>query len=143
MTSEPTGDTSVASNVSGTMAVDSIVSQRQPDLFAARGDARKRPSVATLVPRMIAALDGRGWVSAATLAVELATDKRALREGAHRSDGRILGNQRGYILTTQATLEDVHKVTRRLLSQSTQMRERVRQIERVRHATCGDLGSAA
>ena len=51
-------------------------------------------------------------------------------------------NQRGYILTTQATLEDVHNVTRRLLSPSNQMHERVRQIERVRHAVCGDLGSA-
>jgi hypothetical protein len=40
-------------------------------------------------------------------------------------------------------LQDVHKVTKRLLSQSNQMRERVRQIERVRHKSCGDLGSAA
>lgn len=92
---------------------------------------------------MVAALDCRGWVGAAVLEVQLNADKRALREAANRSEGRILGNQRGYILTTQATLEDVHKVTRRLLSQSTQMRERVRQIERVRHANCGDLGSVA
>lgn len=115
----------------------------QPDLFAARGNVHRRPSVAALVPRMITALDSRGWVSAARLEEELDADKRALREGANRSEGRILGYQRGYILTTQATLEDVHKVTRRLLSQSNQMRERVRQIERVRHANCGDIGSAA
>ena len=115
----------------------------QSDLFAAQGDTRKRPSVTSLVPRMIAALDRRGWVGASALVTELETDKRAIREAAHMSDGRVLGNQRGYILTTQATLEDVHKVTRRLLSQSNQMRDRVRQIERVRHATCGDLGSAA
>src|SRR5690606_26599100 len=93
----------------------------QPDLFAAHGDRRKRPMVTTLVPRMLAALERRGWVGASTLVAELDTDKRALREAAHQSDGRILGNQKGYILTTQATLEDVHKVTRRLLSQSNQM----------------------
>ena len=124
-------------------SVAAMQSPQQLNLLAARGDARKRPSVALLVPRMITALDRLGWVSAAVLEVELDTDKRALREAANRSDGRILGNQKGYCLTTQASLEDVHKVTRRLLSQSNQMRERVRQIERVRHANCGDLGSAA
>jgi hypothetical protein len=124
-------------------AVSSMLAPHQPDLFAARGDVRNRPAVTALVPQMIAALDQRGWVGAAVLETALGADKRALREGAHRSEGRILGNQRGYILTTQATLEDVHKVTRRLLSQSNQMRDRVRQIERVRHSSCGDLGSAA
>ena len=117
--------------------------QDQRDLFAAHGDVRRRPFVDALVPRMLSALDRRGWVGAAALVAELGVDRRSLREAAHRSAGRILGNQRGYILTTQATLEEVHKVTRRLLSQSNQMRDRVRQIERVRHAVCGDLVSVA
>ena len=108
---------------------------------AAHGDATKRPSVETLVPRLLGALAGRGWVSAAVLAVELRTDARALREAAHRSDGLVLGHLPGYILTTEATLEEVHAVTRRLLSQSNRMRDRVRQIERVRHAH--SVGGAA
>src|SRR5688572_22465468 len=91
---------------------------QQSDLFAARGDASLRPTVSDVLPRFIDALDRRGWISARTLTEKLAADARALREAAHRSDGRILGNQRGYILTTQAALDDVHAVTRRLLSQS-------------------------
>lgn len=113
------------------------------DLFAADGNRDRRPQVEMLIPRFIAALDSRGWVGAKALAHELGVDARALREAAHLSDGRILGNQRGYCLTTQATLEEVHQVTRRLLSQSNRMRDRVRQIERVRHASRGDIGSAA
>jgi hypothetical protein len=115
----------------------------QPNLFAAHGSRNRRPTVDWLVPRMVAALDGRGWVGARWLTAELGANPRALREAAHCSAGRILGNSRGYILTTQANLQDVHAVTRRLLSQSNRMRERVRQIEVVRHAACGDLGTAA
>jgi hypothetical protein len=114
----------------------------QPDLFAARGDAGYRPVVTALVPRMLNALACRGWVSAGTLCHELDADKRSLREAANRSDGHILGHQRGYILTTQASQEEVNAVTRRLLSQSNRMRERVRQIERIRHSTRG-IGTAA
>jgi hypothetical protein len=40
-------------------------------------------------------------------------------------------------------LQDVHGVTRRLLSQASKMRQRVIAIERVRHAACGDIESAA
>jgi hypothetical protein len=114
----------------------------QPDLLASNGDVGRRPIVTALVPRMIRALDRRGWVSAATLCTELRTDKRSLREAAHCSDGHVLGHQRGYTLTTQASQEEVNAVTRRLLSQSNHMRERVRQIERVRHSA-GNLGTAA
>jgi hypothetical protein len=115
----------------------------QRNLFAAAGDATKRPNVRALVSRMIAALDGRGWVSAAVLIAELDTDGRSLRVAGNQSDGRILGHQRGYILTVQATLEEVNQVTRRLLSQASHMRARVAQIERVRHSACGDIGSSA
>jgi hypothetical protein len=116
---------------------------RQPDLFAARGDAQRRPCVVALVPRMLAALDGRGWTRAAVLCRDLGTDARSLREAAHQSSGRILGHQRGYILTTQATLEDVQRVARRLLSQAGHMRARVLEIERVRHGSVQDFGGAA
>jgi hypothetical protein len=116
---------------------------QHPNLFAARGSRDRRPKGGALVPRFVATLAGRGWVAAYHIATELSTDLRSLRAAVHESEGRILGNQRGYILTTEATLQEVHAVTRRLLSQSNRMRERVRQIERVRHTACGDLGSAA
>jgi len=121
--------------------MDARIPQR--DLFASQGDPERRPSVAALVPQMIAALDNRGWVGAKVLTEELQTDRRALREAGHRSNGLVVGNQRGYALTSQVSLEDVHKVTRRLLSQSHRMKARVLEIERVRHG-CGDvMGGAA
>jgi hypothetical protein len=116
----------------------------QPDLFAACGDSAKRPHGASqLVPKFLDALTGRGWVSGAVLARELGVDLRTLRAAAHESGGLIVGHDRGYARTEQIPLVDVHRVTRRLLSQSNRMRDRVRQIEAVRHGACGDLGSAA
>ena len=105
----------------------------QPDLFAAHGSSDRRPAVAVLLPLVLTALKGRGWVSARVLARQLDTDDRSIREAAHKSGGRILGGQRGYCLTIQASLEDVHRVTRWLLSQAGQMRGRVAEIEKVRH----------
>lgn len=110
------------------------------DLFAARGDVSRRPKgVEQLVPRMIAALDGRGWVAGAVLASQLGVDLRALRDAASHSGGRILGHQKGYALTVAVPLVDVHAVTRRLLSQSSEMKRRVADIERVRHASGVDF----
>jgi hypothetical protein len=107
-----------------------------PDLFAARGDVSKRPTGgAQLVPRFFAALRDRGWVSGAALASELDTDLRSLRDAAHQSRGGILGGQKGYCLTVQASLEDVTSVINRLYSQSREMRERAMEIERVRHSS--------
>ena len=105
----------------------------QPDLFSAHGDRERRPDVGGLLPRLLDALDRRGWVSAKVLARELDTDDRSIREAAHHSGGRVLGGQRGYALTQQASLDDVQAVTRWLLSQSARMRGRVVEIERVRH----------
>ena len=93
---------------------------------------------------MIAALDGRGWVRASVLCLELDTDKRTLREAANKSAGRVVGHQCGYCLTTQAALEDVVAVVNRHLSQSREQKVRAMAIERVRHSSCGDLlGGAA
>lgn len=111
----------------------------QPDLFAAQGSRERRPYVNALLPRMLAALDGRGWVGAATLCVELETDRRSLREAGNKSAGRIIGHQRGYCLTTQAALQDVAAVVARHLSQSREQKVRAMAIERVRHAACGDI----
>src|SRR5262245_26972617 len=111
-------------------------------LLSAHGSSNCRPRVGSLVPAFEQALDRRGWVSARTLALLLNVDARSLREAAHQSGGRILGGQNGYVLTSQATLEEVHAVTRRLLSQSNQMRARAMEIERVRHAARADQGVA-
>lgn len=116
----------------------------QPDLFAARGDVSRRPTGAgQLVPRFLQALRGRGWVAGCVLAAELGSDLRALRDAAHESRGLILGGNKGYCATLAASLEDVHAVTRRLYSQSQQMRERAMEIERVRHGSFQDFGGAA
>jgi len=112
------------------------------NLFAARGDASRRPSVVALVPRMLAALAGRGWTSAAILCLELGTDARSLREAANRSKGRIIGHQRGYMTTATATIEDVQRVERRLLSQANRMRIRVLEIQRIRHGSASNGGAA-
>lgn len=108
-----------------------------PSLFRARGNPARRPRVAALLPRLLVALDGRGWVSARRLVVELDTDDRAIREAASNSGGRILGSRLGYCRTEQASLREVQRVTRWLLSQSGRMRSRVIEIERVRHAIDG------
>ena len=110
-------------------------SRVQPDLFSARGNRSQRPSgAALLLPRFLAALRARGWVAGAILAQELGADLRTLRDAAHESGGRILGGQRGYCITTQASLEDVTATVNRLYSQAREMRERAVEIERVRHS---------
>jgi len=115
-----------------------------PNLFAAAGSPTRRPYVDVLVPRLIAALDGRGWVRASLLCAELQTDRRSLREAGNKSGGRIIGHQRGYCLTVQAALEDVVAVVNRHLSQARAERARALEIEQLRHASRGGLlGGAA
>lgn len=118
-------------------------SDAAPSLFAAHGDPRRRPGV-SILPRMLRALDGRGWVGAGVLSRELNTSDRALRAAAAASRGQILGGQAGYILTRQASLREVARATAALLSQSNRMRERVAAIEKVRHgASAVDSGDGA
>ena len=115
----------------------------QPDLFAAAGDASRRPTVTALVPRLKSALNGRGWVSGRVLCAELGTNPRSLREAGNKSHGEVVGHQRGYALTVQASLGDIVAVVKRHLSQSREQKRRAMEIERVRHGACGDLGTAA
>lgn len=108
----------------------------QDSLFAARGNRAFRPdgvTVSRMLPRLLAALDERGWVSAAVLADELGTDTRTIREAAHESGGLVISGQQGYALTMQASIEDVDTFTGRMYSQAREMRERAMQVERVRH----------
>ena len=73
-------------------------------------------------------------MSAKVLANELGVDDRSIREAVHLIGGRVLGGQRAYCLTVQASLDDLQRVTRWLLSQAGYMRGRVVDIERVRHS---------
>lgn len=93
----------------------------------------KRPKVDALVPQLIAVLSGRGWLTARRLKGLLQVDDRAIREAAHLSKGLVISGQRGYALTREASLEDVQHATAWMLSQASEMRRRVAEIEKVRH----------
>lgn len=89
------------------------------------------------LPHLLTALDGRGWVKAKTLADELRTNDRVIREAASRSEGRIVSGQKGYCLTAQASVEDVQHAAAWLRSQAKQMTQRAYQIERALHRRAG------
>jgi hypothetical protein len=123
--------------------VESIECSRpQPNLFAASGSRGRRPrNAAQLLPRVLLALEGRGWIAGAVLARELGTDLRALRAVAHESAGQIVGGDKGYCRTIEASpsLEDVNAVVNRHYSQARAMRGRAMEIERVKHSGSGGL----
>jgi hypothetical protein len=112
----------------------------QADLFAATGDREKRPKVtriAKVVPEMLAALKGQGWVAATILAhwLKLGSDgRRTLRDAAQASEGRIISGQLGYRLTVEASPEEVREATGRLRSQARLMIRRLVKTQRVWHA---------
>lgn len=106
----------------------------QPNLLAAHGDVRRRPKgTAALVPRLIAALRGRGWVSARVLSRELGVDVRTIREAAHESAGEVASGQSGYALTVEVPVGELDRVIGRFYSQAREMRQRGLELERVRH----------
>lgn len=107
-------------------------------LFAAAGDVSRRPNVSGLVPRLKAALSGRGWVSGRVLCSELGTDLRSLREAGHQSGGDVIGGQKGYALLAETPVAEVRRVIARHLSQSREQRERALETERAFHRTTGE-----
>lgn len=114
-----------------------------PSLFRAHGNPARRPRVASLLPRMLGALDNRGWVSARRLSAELDdVDDRALREAASRSQGRILGGRLGYARTEQASIREVERVVNFLIGQSRRMKQRAVEILRVKHGSAAPLPAA-
>lgn len=90
----------------------------QQSLLSARGDVSRRPVADRLVPLLLAALAGRGWVASAVLVRELGVSKRELREAANRSGGHVLGGQAGYCVTLEASVQDVVAVVNRHYSQA-------------------------
>jgi len=110
----------------------------QRNLLSAHGDSTRRPSgAAQLLPRVLSALRGRGWVGGRALAAELHADLRALRDAASHSSGEVLGGNRGYALLAETPVAEVHAVIARHLSQSREQRKRALEIERAFHRIRG------
>lgn len=81
-----------------------------------------------LVAAFIAALTGSGWRTAAEIAAATGIADRTLRLCAESSAGKILGGQRGYKLTAEATPVEIKHCEAWLLSQAHRMIDRARQI---------------
>ena len=88
----------------------------------------------TDIARLIAALRGKGWVRRRILAHDLVMTERLFRAIAHASGGQIIGSDKGYRLTLEASPEDVRAAIGRLIAQREQMQQRILDIERVYHA---------
>ena len=96
---------------------------------------RKGPVVSQdEVERMIFFLKDRGWMTAKRIGEALQLGERRIRAIAQASKGHILGGQDGYRLTFQATLVESGRTKDFLLSQSTEMRKRALEIDRVHHS---------
>lgn len=104
----------------------------QARLVATRSrDERANPD---LLGRLIAHLRGRGWVHRRQLRTDLNLTDDALRALARYSRGEVIGSSaRGYGLTREVPVGDVHAVIAESLSRSKQLRARVSEIFRVLH----------
>lgn len=89
------------------------------------------PVTSSDVAPLLAYLSGKGWVKARSMADRWSD--RQLRELAHASQGQIIGGNRGYRLTLEASAEELNEATGRLRSQIRDMGQRVLEIERVYH----------
>ena len=84
------------------------------------------------VEKVIAELRGKRWQTSRQLGFETESDKRILRAIAEASDGEILSGQKGYLLTREATPDDL-KQAGWLKSQGQKMIDRWTAIQRVWH----------
>ncbi len=95
--------------------------------------AEQGPHVSNFhVEEMIANLRGRGWQTSKQLGALTEANKRILRAIAEASEGEILSGQKGYMLTREATPDDL-KQAGWLKSQGQKMLERWTAIQRVWH----------
>jgi len=95
--------------------------------------AGQGPSVEKFhVDEMIAALRGKPWQTSKDLGARSEKDKRILRAIAEESEGQIISGQKGYKLTSEATLEEISE-TAWLKSQGRKMIRRWIAIQRVAH----------
>ncbi len=84
------------------------------------------------VGTMLANLRGCGWQTSKELGAHSEANKRVLRAIAEASEGQIISGQKGYMLTLEATPEDVRDAGW-LKSQGEKMLNRWLQIQRVYH----------
>lgn len=103
----------------------------QPSLLdlASRADVS-----AGQVAELVAALAGQGWRFRRDLQRELGWSERKVRDVAEHSDGQIIGSDRGYKLTADATPEDMNAYVGRQRAQITRTQERLMRTEKVWHA---------
>ena len=101
----------------------------QTSLFSARPIVSEEA-----IAHTIDALRGSGWMRASELSYLLIFSDRKIRAIAHASRGQILGGNRGYRLTLEASAEEVNEATGRLRAQREQEQQRILDIERVYHA---------
>ncbi len=96
-------------------------------------EAAKGPSIRRFqIDQVIANLRGKTWQTARDLGFQTEADKRILRAIAENSDGEILSGQKGYLLTREATPEDLQQAGW-LKSQGEKMIGRWTAIQRVWH----------
>jgi hypothetical protein len=84
------------------------------------------------VDTVIANLRGKRWQTSRQLGFANESEKRILRAIAEASDGEILSGQKGYMLTREATPDDL-KQAGWLKSQGQKMIDRWTAIQRVWH----------
>lgn len=108
----------------------------QPRLVSTRTRAeRANPD---LLGRLVAVLQGRGWVHRRQLRIDLGVSDDVLRALARYSAGEVVGSSaKGYALTREAPLEDVHRVIAEMLSRSKELRARVAEVFRVLQGRAG------
>lgn len=91
-----------------------------------------------LLARLVSCLHGRGWVHRRELRRELGLSDDSLRALARYSVGEVVGSSaKGYALTREAPVEDVHRVIAEMLSRSKELRARVAEVFRVLHGRPG------
>ena len=99
---------------------------------------RRRPAD-DLCETFVAALAGKGWVTARQLRDATGIDDRVLRLCAEASEGRVISGQKGYKLTAEATPGEIHHACAWLLSQAQRMTDRARQIRVAQHRAPADF----
>ena len=85
------------------------------------------PSLPFLPPtdRLLAALQGRGWVLRSQLALELGLPIREVRIAANEAQGAILAGNDGLKLTLEASQSEVDECCGRFSSQVSAMTKRI------------------
>ena len=97
----------------------------QLSLFLCSNNAEANP--------LVSALRGQGWVTAKRLSFHLATSDRELRAMAEASAGEIISGQKGYKLSTEATIDEIDHAANWLISQGKKMLKRGIEIRRRAH----------